>query len=114
MNQLLTRVLKSGLYSSLAITALGLILVALQGIPAAQVRALPVTELLPRLLRGDGTAVLDLGLVLLMLTPVARVVAAVYGFAIERDRRFTLISLAVLLVLAVSFIVASFTGTVAG
>lgn len=114
MNKMLSRVLKTGLYSSLAITVLGLVLVTMQHIPTEAVKALPFGDLLSYLLRGNGTAVLDFGLVLLMLTPVARVVAAVYGYIREGDRRFALISFVVLVVLSISFIVASLTGTVAG
>lgn len=49
-------------------------------------------------LRGRG--IIQLGLLLLIATPVARVAFAVFGFAAERDRMyviFTLIVLAVLL-----------------
>ncbi|HTW62882.1 MAG TPA: DUF1634 domain-containing protein [Terracidiphilus sp.] len=44
------------------------------------------------------------GLVLLILTPVARVAMAVAGFALERDRLYTVVSLIVLLILAFSLV----------
>jgi uncharacterized membrane protein len=40
------------------------------------------------------------GIVLLMLTPVARVAVVTVGLALERDWTFTLVSLSVLVVLA--------------
>lgn len=48
---------------------------------------------------GDAAAVIQLGVLLLIATPIARVVFAVTGFAIERDRLYLAISLAVLAVL---------------
>jgi uncharacterized membrane protein len=47
---------------------------------------------------------MQLGLLLLIATPVARVAMAVAGFALERDRLYTVVSLIVLAVLAVSLI----------
>ena len=53
-----------------------------------------------RLLRtGDAAAVVQLGVLLLIATPIARVVFAAIGFAVERDRLYVAISLAVLAVL---------------
>jgi uncharacterized membrane protein len=49
---------------------------------------------------GRGRGLIQLGLLLLIATPIARVVFSIVGFAIERDRMyvaFTLIVLAVLL-----------------
>ena len=50
--------------------------------------------------RGRGQGLIQLGLLLLIATPIARVAFSVVGFAIERDRMyvaFTLIVLAMLL-----------------
>ena len=60
------------------------------------------------LLPGIGVAnpidVIDLGILILMATPVARVVALVVGFLWERRPRFALVSLLVLALLFVSFV----------
>jgi uncharacterized membrane protein len=48
---------------------------------------------------GDAAAVVQLGVLLLIATPIARVVFAAIGFAVERDRFYVAISLAVLAVL---------------
>jgi uncharacterized membrane protein len=58
-------------------------------------------ELLRLVAAGDGAAIIQLGLLLLIATPVARVVFAVVGFAIERDRLYVAISLVVLAVLTI-------------
>jgi hypothetical protein len=47
-------------------------------------------------------ASMQFGLLLLILTPVARVAVAVVGFALERDRFYTVVSLIVLLILTCS------------
>jgi uncharacterized membrane protein len=55
---------------------------------------------LPALLaHGNPAAIIQLGILLLIATPIARVVFAVIGFAIERDRLYVLVSLIVLAVL---------------
>ena len=50
--------------------------------------------------QSDG--LIQLGLVLLIATPVARVILAVAGFALERDWMYVVVSLIVLAVLVMS------------
>jgi len=52
---------------------------------------------------GGGPALVMLGLLLLILTPVMRVAVSVVSFALDRDRRYVLITLTVLGVLIGSF-----------
>ncbi|HEV2215275.1 MAG TPA: DUF1634 domain-containing protein [Terracidiphilus sp.] len=52
--------------------------------------------------RGNSLGLMQFGLLLLIATPVARVVMAVAGFALERDRMYVLVSLIVLGVLLFS------------
>ncbi len=47
---------------------------------------------------------IQIGLLLLIATPVARVAMAMVGFALERDRLYTIVSLIVLLILAFSLV----------
>lgn len=63
-------------------------------------------ELLSSPARGNAAAIIDVGILLLIATPVARVVFAVLAFALERDRLYTAISLAVLAVLVYSLLYA--------
>ena len=56
-------------------------------------------ELLRKVAAGDAAALIQLGVLLLVATPFARVVFAVMGFAMERDRLYVAISLLVLAVL---------------
>ena len=48
---------------------------------------------------GDPGAIILLGILLLVATPVARVAFAVVAFAVERDRLYVVVSLTVLAVL---------------
>ena len=52
----------------------------------------------------QSQGLIQLGLLLLIATPVARVALAVVGFALERDRLYTVVSLIVLVILAFSLI----------
>ena len=58
----------------------------------------PVAELKSR-------SIIQLGLLLLIATPVARVLFCLAGFAFERDRTYVAISAAVLIVLVISLFV---------
>jgi uncharacterized membrane protein len=55
-------------------------------------------------MRGEGRSVIELGLLLLIATPVARVLIAVLGFLRERDWMYTVVSAAVLAILAYSLL----------
>jgi len=50
----------------------------------------------------NSQALIQLGLLLLIATPVARVAMAVVGFTLERDRLYAVVSLIVLAILAFS------------
>jgi uncharacterized membrane protein len=52
--------------------------------------------------QGDGRAIIECGLLLLIATPVARVVFSVLGFALERDRLYIVVTVIVLAVLMYS------------
>lgn len=52
---------------------------------------------------GHGQAVIALGLIMLIATPIVRVGASIVGFAVERDRAFVVITSLVLLILLASF-----------
>ena len=59
-----------------------------------------VHGIIPTALSGDPRGIMQLGLLLLIATPIARVMFSAVAFAIERDRMyvgFTLLVLAVLL-----------------
>lgn len=53
---------------------------------------------------GSPTALISLGIAVLMLTPYARVVASVVYYVVERDWRFTGITLLVLSIITVGLL----------
>jgi uncharacterized membrane protein len=53
-------------------------------------------------LTGDGRGVIQLGLLLLIATPVARVAFSVVAFVVQRDRIYVVVTLIVLAVLLFS------------
>lgn len=55
-----------------------------------------------RAAHGDGTAVLEMALLVLMLTPVARVLILAIGWSRSRDWTFSLIAFCVLALLSLS------------
>jgi uncharacterized membrane protein len=63
---------------------------------------------LPAIVKGavhlDGKSIIQLGLLLLIATPIARVVLAVIGFSFERDYLYVALTLIVLGVLLYSLI----------
>jgi uncharacterized membrane protein len=46
-------------------------------------------------LHGDGRAIIQCGLLLLIATPVARVLFSIIGFALEKDRLYVMLTLIV-------------------
>ncbi|MBK7977032.1 MAG: DUF1634 domain-containing protein [Deltaproteobacteria bacterium] len=61
-----------------------------------------VSGILGAALAGRGRGLIQLGLLLLIATPIARVAFAAVAFALERDRLYTAIAALVLAILVVS------------
>jgi uncharacterized membrane protein len=101
----ISRTLFGGLLASIVVMLLGLLLVALEGRNAAS-HVVPLDRVLPDLARGSRPAVLDFGILLLFATPLLGVVVAFAGFLREGDREFSLLTAALLIVLAAGFAVA--------
>jgi uncharacterized membrane protein len=103
VEQKASRVLAIGVWTSAALMAVGLLLSALRGF---RVSVPARTPTIPQILQQVGSlelgpvSLLYLGLLALMLTPVLRVISALLGFASEHDRKFTAVSLIILLLLA--------------
>ncbi len=57
---------------------------------------LSLGEIAEGVLEGDPIAILDLGILLLIATPLSRVVTAAAVFLVEREGRYALLSLLVL------------------
>lgn len=61
-----------------------------------------VPEIIEDSISLDGKAVIQVGILLLLATPVARVAFSILAFALERDRLYVAVTLIVLAVLAYS------------
>lgn len=96
------RILRFGVWGSASLMVAGLISAWLSEstlrIPIENPAA---TEVVRNLFSGtlDSTTLIFAGLILLMLTPFLRVLIAAAGFAVEKDHRFTLVSLVIFIML---------------
>jgi len=88
-------ILRWGMVLSLVLMFFGLTLGIFTG--AEQTSVVPLERIPSQLLELDPAAFLTLGIVLLIATPLARVFGALCVFIKERDRKFVLVSLVVLL-----------------
>lgn len=75
---------------------------SLLGRAASSARMADFGQLVPGLTALRPVAITQLGLVVLLATPVMRVATSVVGFALERDRLYTVITLIVLAILLTS------------
>ena len=66
----------------------------------------PLRLLAAQLAAGNPYAVMQAGVLLLLLTPLLRLGAAASSFWLEGERRYTLVSLVVLLIIVVSLLLA--------
>ncbi len=68
-------------------------------------RVLAFREIPDAIRDGDPTAIVDLGILAMMITPVALVIAIAWELNVLRERRFIIASLLVLTVLIASIII---------
>lgn len=57
-----------------------------------------------QLMNGESTAIVDLGVMVLIATPVARVLFTMIGFWLEKDRLYTVIAFIVLCIIIFSML----------
>lgn len=104
-------ILQGGVLLSALIIVCGLLLFPLKGEKISFEQLLNILQTLPQvgagLLSLQPQAVITLGLLLLIATPVVRVMASVIMFALEHDRTYVVITGVVLSILLVSIFVLS-------
>lgn len=109
---LIGQVLRAGMLISVAVTCLGMGLYLWRfssvrpdyGTFHAGGGLFDIGELVPNILHGNPIALIQLGILLLIATPVARVAFLVGAFALERDRLYVAVSGLVLAILLYSLI----------
>jgi uncharacterized membrane protein len=98
-----SRVLRLGVFVSASLMVLGLLIATIAPLSIVPLSKNPsLGNLTERIFSTtfDPVTLMFAGLVMLMFTPVLRVITAVFGFAMERDWRFVIVSSIVLLMLA--------------
>jgi uncharacterized membrane protein len=106
---IISNVLRGGVSASAAIILLGVVLFYLRALTSGHTPSVkPFPTSLPAvwsgLAHGDPLAIIALGLLLLLATPVVRVAVSIVAFALEGDRRYVIITTLVLLILIASFV----------
>jgi uncharacterized membrane protein len=107
---LISAVLRGGVLMSGGVTLLGVILFFIQtrGQALGDVAKLHYPHTLKDVFAGVGhgsaLAIITLGLLLLIATPVTRIAVSILAFATERDWRYVGITTVVLLILMISFL----------
>ena len=56
------------------------------------------------LMKGEGMAIIQLGILMLILTPLMRIIFALIGYLKEKDYTYVIISSIVLIIMIISFI----------
>ena len=96
-------VLRWGSYLSAGLILLGMVLVLTSpDVPLQVGPAIPFAQLGEQLAQRNPYAVMQVGILLLLLTPVVRVGTAVVSFTVAGERRYALVSLVVLALILLS------------
>ncbi len=103
INRLIFYVLRGGVVLSITVILVGFALAA-TGRPMPP-DGLHPTEIPGELAAGQPAGFLGLGILLLILTPVARVFLSVFYFAREKDRTYVLITVFVFAILMVGIVI---------
>lgn len=104
INRLIYHVLRAGVVLSVSLILFGFILEAF-GAGGLPTQSIPPRRLLSELLRFTPAGYVNLGILVLIFTPMARVLLSLLSFLEERDRTFAAITLVVLVNLLTSFFV---------
>ena len=75
---------------------------SMRGLPSTTLASTDFSAVMNGLLELRPMAIAQAGLLVLVATPVVRVIASIVGFALEGDRLYSAITLAVLAILLVS------------
>jgi uncharacterized membrane protein len=103
----IARLLTIGTYASVALLFVGVVLMLLSGIaPTSVGPAFDPANILPDILALRPAGFIWLGLVVVVATPAARVLAALIGYAREGDRAMATVAALILVVIALSLMLA--------
>ncbi len=106
VEDIISQSLRWGVVISAVIIAAGMVLYLLTGDSGYPAGFFPtsITQVLREAVRFKSFAVIDLGLLLLIATPIFRVAASIIAFIFDRDRPYVLITTYVLTMLIFSLL----------
>jgi len=108
VDQVIGRVLQVGVITAAAVLLLGMVMlvathhdlvVDLRAFRGEQLELRTLTSILRSAMQLDAAAIIQLGIVLLIATPVTRVALTLVAFIIQRDRVYVALSAVVLAIL---------------
>ncbi len=102
LNRTMYLVLVTGMVLSFSIMVIGLLMYA---VSPTEGTTLPIDKILDGIVQGNPIAVIDLGIVLLIATPLVRIIAAGITFGLEKDYRFLGIALFVLAMIVLAIFI---------
>lgn len=113
IQQLVGNTLRVGVWLSFGITVLGLLIFLVShsgatfdpGTLPAEPEKFSFAALKKGLTNGDALSMVAMGVLILLITPVLRVIFALYGYWLERNKLYMLISLIVLGIIASSLFI---------
>ena len=91
MNRLIYEVLRGGILVSIAVLLFGLVVKAFSPAPFPTAPS-PLPSLLSEVVQLTPAGLLSLGVLLMILTPIARVLLSIVVFAKEGDRTYVLVT----------------------
>jgi uncharacterized membrane protein len=103
IERMVSRVLGIGVAAAVVLMLTGLVLGLLDG-DGIPTHVVALGDLLPGLRGLDPAAYLSLGLLVLVATPFVRVAGSIVTFALERDRRYVLVTAVVLAVMCLGVV----------
>ena len=99
LNQVVAYSLRAGVFASAVLSVLGIILWAAHGFGTLGSARIGLVGIIGAALAGDESGIIYLAVVLLIATPIFRVVVSTAYFAKEQDRKYVGITLVVLAML---------------
>ena len=96
--------LKAGVLLSCGLLLVGIAVQMMNPVASVALKPGHVLQLPAAIFSGSGVAMVHLGLLVLMITPLARIVVLACEFLLEHDYSFAMISLGVLLLLVLGLI----------
>lgn len=103
LNRTIYVVLRSGMLLSLGTMLIGLVMYLLS--PGIDEGFIPLDLLWNKLMHANPIAVMELGIMFLIATPLIRIITALIVFAYEKDVKFVIISSIVLCVIFIALVI---------